>query len=46
MGRALLLALAAGGLLLAAGTTDFTRGPGGQLVERDACREGSPEGKE
>lgn len=90
MARALLLALAAGGLLLAAGcagdggkiaapapakaidaerfysgrwyeiartplrvtdgcvagTTDFTRRPGGQLVERDVCREGSPEGKE
>jgi apolipoprotein D and lipocalin family protein len=29
-----------------AGTTDFLRDPGGNLTERDICREGSPEGKE
>jgi apolipoprotein D and lipocalin family protein len=29
-----------------AGTTDFLRRPDGTLVERDACREGSPAGKE
>ncbi len=29
-----------------AGTTDFYKRPDGQLVERDACRVGSPDGKE
>jgi apolipoprotein D and lipocalin family protein len=29
-----------------AGTTDFVRRPDGALVERDICREGSPQGKE
>jgi len=29
-----------------AGTTDFYRRPDGQLIERDACRRGTPEGPE
>jgi apolipoprotein D and lipocalin family protein len=29
-----------------AGTTDFYRNPNGQLIERDACRRGTPEGTE
>ncbi len=29
-----------------AGTTDFYHRPDGRLVERDACRRGTPEGKE
>jgi len=29
-----------------AGTTDFYRRPDGQLIERDACRRGTPEGTE
>jgi apolipoprotein D and lipocalin family protein len=29
-----------------AGTTDYYRAPDGTLMDRDACREGTPEGKE
>jgi apolipoprotein D and lipocalin family protein len=29
-----------------AGTTDYIAGPNGELVDRDACRMGSPEGKQ
>jgi apolipoprotein D and lipocalin family protein len=29
-----------------AGTTDYLRGDNGQLIDRDACRMGTPEGKE
>ncbi len=29
-----------------AGTTDYYHDPDGQLIDRDACRAGSPEGKE